>query len=132
VSSGPPPAQRYRRTDRILSRTDFLRVQREGKRVHTPHFVIMVLPAASQRLGITVTRKTAGAVGRNRVKRLVREVFRRERILFPPSAELVLLARAGADQLDYATVRDEVAQARTALSRAAQKSAPRPGTSEAP
>jgi len=59
VSERPAPAQRYRRSDRILTRTDFLRVQREGKRVHTPHFVIMVLPAPSQRLGITVTRKTA-------------------------------------------------------------------------
>jgi ribonuclease P protein component len=131
VSSGLSPALRHRRTDRILSRTDFLRVQREGKRVHTPHFVIMVLPAPSQRLGITATRKMAGAVGRNRVKRLVREVFRRERALFPPSCELVLLARTGADRLDYATVRDEVAEARAALLRAARPSAQRPGSSEA-
>jgi ribonuclease P protein component len=120
VSVGPGPAQRYRRTDRILRRADFLRVQREGKRVHTPHFVIMVLPAERQQLGITVTRKTAGAVGRNRVKRLVREVFRRQRSLFPPSCEVVLLARAGADQLDYARVLSEVAEARTALLRASR------------
>ena len=68
---GRPRAQR--RTD---SRADFLRVQHGGKRVNTAHFVIMVMPGARQRLGMTVTRRAAGAVGRNRVRRLVREVFR--------------------------------------------------------
>jgi ribonuclease P protein component len=133
VSRGPAPApgsQGYRRADRILSRTDFLRVQREGKRVHTPHFVIMVLPAETQRLGITITRRAAGAVGRNRVKRLVREVYRRERVLFPPAAELVLVARTGADRLDYATVRDEVSKVKGALLRAAREPIHRPDPSE--
>jgi ribonuclease P protein component len=118
VSRGPAPAQGFRRADRILSRTDFLRVQREGKRVHTPHFVIMVLAGRSQRLGITVTRRAAGAVGRNRVRRVVREVFRRNRVLFPP-CELVLVARTGAQQLSYAAVLREITDAQAALRRAA-------------
>jgi ribonuclease P protein component len=103
----------------LLRRADFLRVQREGKRVNTPHFVVMVLPAERQRFGVTVTKRVAGAVGRNRVKRLAREVYRRERDLFPPACELVLVARGGADQLDYAALRGELAQARAALARAA-------------
>ena len=120
MSRGPARAEGFSRADRIRSRTDFLRVQREGKRVHTPHFVIMVMPGQGQRLGITVTRRTAGAVGRNRVRRLVREVFRRNRALFP-SCELVFIARGGAAELDYATVLVEVAQAEAALRRAAKQ-----------
>jgi ribonuclease P protein component len=123
VSRGPARAEGFSRADRIRSRTDFLRVQREGKRVHTPHFVIMVMPGQNQRLGITVTRRTAGAVGRNRVRRLVREVFRRNRALFP-TCELVFVARSGAAELDYASVLTEVAQAEGALHRAAKQ--PRP------
>lgn len=96
-----------------------MRVQHEGRRVHTPSFVIMVLPGGEQRVGVTVTRRTAHAVGRNRVKRLVREVFRRNRELFPARCELVLVARAGADALDYAAVRDQIASAHRALWRAA-------------
>ena len=87
--------------------------------MHTPHFVILVRPAASQRLGITVTRKAAPAVGRNRVRRLVREVFRRNRPLFPPACEIVLVARTGADRLDYAAVLGEIARAENAMRRAA-------------
>jgi ribonuclease P protein component len=95
-------------------------VQRDGRRVHTQSFVIMVLPALTQRMGITITRRVAGAVGRNRVKRLVREVFRRNRELFPDACDFVLVARAGADRLDYEAVRHELVGARHGLQRAAR------------
>jgi ribonuclease P protein component len=114
------------RSDRIQRRADFLRVQHGGKRVQTPHFVIMLMPAERQRLGVTVTRRTAGAVGRNRVRRLVREVFRKNRALFP-RCELVVVARAGADRLDYAAVRAEVAKASSALRRATDPRGPTSG-----
>jgi ribonuclease P protein component len=116
------PGERFPRADRILSRADFLRTQRDGRRVHTRHFLIMVRCEGRQRLGVTVTRKTAGAVGRNRIRRLAREVFRRNRALFPTGCELVLLARAGADRLDYATLQAELTAARAALARAAGSS----------
>jgi ribonuclease P protein component len=122
-----PAAQRFQRENRILRRQDFLRVQRDGKRVQTRHFVIMLLPSSSQRIGITITKRVAGAVGRNRVKRVVREVFRLNRRLFPPQCELVVVARSGADQLDYATVRDEVRKASPALWRALNPSGTSPG-----
>jgi ribonuclease P protein component len=115
------------RRDRIQNRADFLRVQREGRRVHTLHFVIMVMPAERQRLGITVTRRAAGAVGRNRVRRLVREVFRQNRALFPLCSELVVVARTGADRLDYAAVRAEVEKASSALRRATDPRGPSSG-----
>jgi ribonuclease P protein component len=120
VSPAPARAERFPRAERILRRTDFLQVQREGKRVHTPHFVIMLQPGAARRIGITVTKRAANAVGRNRVRRLVREVYRRNRELFPEQCELVLVARKGAEQLDYATLRAEIAAAQPALQRAAR------------
>jgi ribonuclease P protein component len=106
--------------DRIRSRRDYLRVQSEGRRVHTPHFVLMVMPAERKRLGITVTRKVAGAVGRNRVKRLVREAFRLNRELFPEACEVVVVARTGAQRLDYAAVCQELRDAENALGRASR------------
>ena len=78
----------------------------------------MVLPAERTRLGVTVTRKVAGAVGRNRIKRLVREAFRRNRALFPEHCDLVLVARSSATKLDYAAVCAELTAARGGLHRA--------------
>jgi ribonuclease P protein component len=128
-ASGAPEG--FPRTARLLRRADFLRVQRQGRRVQTPHFLVMVLPNDHGRLGVTVTRRVAGSVGRNRVKRLVREVFRRNRSLFPPRCAVVLVARAGADQLDYAALQSELTQVRGALLRASTR-AGSPGHDEAP
>jgi len=45
------------------------------------------------RLGLTVPRKVGGAVRRNRVKRLLREVFRHNRTRLEPRMDLVVNAR---------------------------------------
>ena len=45
------------------------------------------------RLGITVTRKVGNAVVRNRIKRAVRELFRRNRDLLTRPVDLVVHAR---------------------------------------
>ena len=45
------------------------------------------------RLGISVHRKIGDAVRRNRIKRLIREVFRLNRDLFPASCDVVFTVR---------------------------------------
>ena len=66
------------------------------------------MPLPPRRLGITVTRKVGNAVERNRVKRLVREVFRRHKDAFPAHGEIVVVARTGAPGLAYDVVEREV------------------------
>jgi len=58
-------------------------------------------------LGLVVTRRLGKAVRRNRVKRLLREFFRRHRALLPP-ADLVIMAKKGAAALTYAQVEQEL------------------------
>lgn len=60
-----------------------------------------------QRLGITVSRRVGGAVVRNRVKRLVREVFRRHRDGIP-RGDSVVIARTGAGGLSYGGASEEL------------------------
>lgn len=74
-----------------------------------------------RRLGITVTRKVAGAVGRNRVKRVLREVFRRNHDLFPDACDLVIIGKSGAPELGYEAVRSELARVRGPLVGAARR-----------
>jgi len=124
-----------RATDRVKKRGQFLDVQTHGRRVQLRHFVVVVQRHAGEdaltgptRVGVTVTKKIAGAVGRNRVKRVVREVFRRNRERFPAGCDVIFIARDGADALDYATVLDEVTSSERAL-RAAAARAPTASTS---
>ncbi len=124
--------QRLPRSRRLRRREEFLHAQREGTRVHTPHFVVVVLPRPEgervPRLGITVTKKVAGSVGRNRVKRVVREVFRRNRLLFPEGCDLVVIAKSGAPELGYGQVASELAKVRGPMAGAARRARQRQET----
>lgn len=124
----------FPRADRLLRRSEFMRVQQQGRRVHTSHFVLLLIRAGrdATRLGVTVGRRVGGAVQRNRVKRLVREVFRLNRRLFPRECDVVLVARSGADRLDYASVLGELERAQTAIERAVRQLLAEPKASSDP
>ena len=109
-------SERLRPTDRIKRRVDYRHVQGSAQRVHTRHF-LLALAAGRGRVGITVTRKVGNAVERNRVKRVVREVFRRHRRWFAEDVDVVFIAKRGAPGLDFETVREEVRRARRTLER---------------
>jgi len=111
----------FRRDDRIRRRFEYLRVQQNNQKVHTEHFILLIRANHERkRLGITVTKHVSHAVGRNRVKRLVREVFRTNQNLFPELCDIVVIARSGADKLDYAIVHKEIEEASGVLKRAAR------------
>jgi ribonuclease P protein component len=63
---------------RLLRRREFLRVQQKGRRLYSGEVLVIALDSGCTRprIGITVSSKIANAVGRNRVKRWVREAFR--------------------------------------------------------
>ena len=77
--------------DRLHRSAEFLRLQRNGVRFQSPHFVLYAgnldREPSRSRLGVTVSRRIGNAVVRNRVKRRVREIFRKElraRLPFKP------------------------------------------------
>ncbi|MCB9625820.1 MAG: ribonuclease P protein component [Sandaracinaceae bacterium] len=119
-----PPSARVRR------RADYRRIQSGRSRVHTRHFLIVLAaaPVGTQRLGVTVTKKVGNAVVRNRIKRVVREVFRRNRELFPDATDVVFIAKQGAGAVRYAELLADVASARDALAKQRARLAPPPAT----
>jgi len=103
---------------RIRKRPDFLRVQKLGRKNRSDHFLIvsceMVADEPSgapslSRLGITVTKKVdKRAVVRNRLKRLIREFFRRHCPVFNPPLDLVVIAHNNASGLGAQEVNAEL------------------------
>ncbi|MDH3285137.1 MAG: ribonuclease P protein component [Acidobacteriota bacterium] len=75
------PRQTFPRTARLTKRREFQEVYRTGLRVPGSLATIFVRPGATDevRLGITATRRVGNAVVRNRLRRLLRESFRRHR-----------------------------------------------------
>ena len=88
---------------RLRRKRDFERAYREGKRLVNPFFVAFALETTEGlvRAGVVASRKVGGAVVRNRAKRLLREVFRKERPRAGVSADLVLVARGALAEASY-------------------------------
>lgn len=59
-------------------------------------------PEGGRRMGCTVPKSVGNAVVRNRVKRLIREVFRGMRERFPDGCALVVNAKRSAAGLSHA------------------------------
>lgn len=73
----------FPKENRITLRRDFERVYKEGKLFQDEYFRIFVLRNAQgvPRLGLAVSKKLGGAAARNRIKRMLRESFRRNKDL---------------------------------------------------
>lgn len=84
---------RFRPPERIRRRVDFQKVYERGARLHGRYSTVFILPNALGvgRLGIAATKKLGGAVQRNRAKRLVREVFRRNKVA--PGFDVVVVPK---------------------------------------
>lgn len=87
----------FKKTERIRKRSDYLRLFKEGKRIHGDCFVVNYLENSlgNTRLGITVSKKVGCAVIRNRIKRLVREYFRLNKARITGAYDMNIVARPG-------------------------------------
>jgi ribonuclease P protein component len=71
----------FRSTARLRARAEFVEVQQGGRRVSGRYVTLIGLPntLGADRLGIVASKRVGGAVVRNRAKRRLREIFRRDR-----------------------------------------------------
>jgi len=102
------PDARFPPAARVLTSAEFERIFKHGKRTASPLLALHVLAEESEsgaRLGLVVSRKVdKRAVQRNRIKRVVRDCFRRIRFQLQPGA-YVVLARAEAKHAGNAQLR---------------------------
>jgi len=115
--------ERFRKSDRLLKRPEFLAVQRGGKKVHLRDMLV-IARGGTRRMGVTVTKKVGNAVQRNRIKRLVREVWRRRRVKMPEGLELVFVAKKSAVRMTFDQLRRQFDELETKLSRGRSSSQP--------
>ena len=87
----------------------FQKIYKEGDKYLDNLFILYVLPNNTQenRVGLTVTKKVGISVQRNRIKRVIREVFRSLKGIAPGN-DLVVIARKAAVDLEYSQAQDSL------------------------
>ncbi len=101
-----------RRDERLTKRNDFGAIYRQGKSVADRFLVLYYLPRSipGVKVGISVSRKVAKSVGRNRLRRLVREAWRAQRQQVKPGYHLIVIVRVAARDATYAQIAHSLAK----------------------
>jgi ribonuclease P protein component len=85
----------FKKQQRLLKKIDYDCVFEQAKKIVTQEFVILYRKnkIGHTRLGLALSKKMiAKAHERNRIKRLIRESFRQEKL---PAIDVIFLARSG-------------------------------------
>lgn len=110
----PDPKRRSEklgRRDRLRRRADFQRCYQQGRRVHGPFATLFYLgnDSGAPRLGVTATRRLGNAVLRHRLRRRVKEVFRRAPVRSRlPAVDLVVHLKPSAADAGFEELRDSL------------------------
>ena len=106
----PVPPSDFPPNARLRVSAQYQAVFKAGRRLSSPQlrlFAHVRAEATEPRLGVAVSKKgDKRAVGRNRIKRIARDVFRRERHRLP-AGDYVLIAQPGASALDNPGLREQ-------------------------
>ena len=122
----------FSKSERLRKNPEFVRVQRQGKRFNSKHFILIVAPldiktplksgkkqkqsgiesnnkVARVKLGVTITNKVEpSSVKRNRVKRIVREAFRHLKEQCVAGIAISIIAKSGSIELGSLEVRKQL------------------------
>ncbi|MGQ9618001.1 MAG: ribonuclease P protein component [Candidatus Aminicenantia bacterium] len=76
-----------------FKKKEILEILRKGKRVRSENIVVVGLPNEKGfiRLVINVSGKIGKAVVRNKIKRIYREIFRKNKEKFPKSYDIIII-----------------------------------------
>ncbi|MEK6598716.1 MAG: ribonuclease P protein component [Deltaproteobacteria bacterium] len=100
----------FTKAERILKNKDFISVRKQGKRLASKGLVLFLKTnnLGIRRLGLAVSSKVGGAVKRNRIKRLLRELFRLNKDAFPPATDIFISVKQGFNPGCYRDVEKEL------------------------
>jgi len=107
----PGTGERLLSAERLRRRADYLKCYRTGRRRHGALAIVYFAPnqLGHPRLGITASRKVGKAVVRQRLKRRIREIYRRwrDRGMLPP-LDLVIHLKVESGTTNFETLRTEL------------------------
>jgi len=102
--------ERFPRVRRLARTGELAQVQRSGRRKRLEHLDVLWVDnqAGHPRLGLIVPKFQSTVVARNRLRRRLKELWRRELMGMMPAWDVVIRARQTAYGARFAALRDEL------------------------
>jgi ribonuclease P protein component len=143
---------------RLLKRVEYEAVYGAGQRRSSPQFSVFfrahaalpneaagrelpreglssaktLAPSRASRFGISVKKALGGAVVRNRIKRRIRDILRRNRTEIPTGWDIVIHPRATVAQAAFAPLEAELVRLLRSIQNTGRNTAPKPAPNLAP
>jgi len=114
----------FHRLERLRDSREFQNIYRAKKLKISNNFILYynitnidVVDSHSRKIGIVVSKKvTKKAVRRNRIKRIIREVFRSNKDILPINFHFIIRALPEAEKLSNIEIQDELKRYFTTVS----------------
>ena len=108
----PRDGEGFPKAARVRRRREFLALGRSGQKRRTEQFgLLLQRTTATPRLGVTVSRKVGGAVTRYRLKRSIREAFRRHEARARFGHDVIVIAKPGSGTSTVLAIRRALTEA---------------------
>ncbi len=101
--------ERYGSCERIRKKKEFSELYKRGRCARGKYFNLIYLPnnLGYSRMAVVASKKVGNAVHRNKIRRRVRELFRRNKDLLKYSLDILLIARREIRFTTWPVLRDE-------------------------
>lgn len=95
---------------RVKKESEFDQIIRNGFKKSGANLVLYRLCSSDQgqKFGIKISRGIKGAVKRNKIKRIIREILRKNKEKFGPREEVVVVFRSKGKATDFDGLKDEL------------------------
>ena len=94
-----------------LTKENFKYVYNKSKAFHNDFFVLLLHlndKSVSPQVGIVIGKKVGKASARNKVKRRIREIFRKNLHKLPSKAQIILICKKEILKLEFAQLEEEI------------------------
>lgn len=95
---------------RVKSKIEFENIIKTGKKISDSYFVIYYKERGLlfSRFGISLSKKFGNAVKRNRYKRILREIIRKNQNKFKNAYDYIIIMKKNCDGLDYKVIENNL------------------------
>lgn len=100
----------FPRTERLRGKKNFDRIYREGRVYQTRYIVLFCLREGveGRKAAFVTSKKLGNAVTRNRIRRRLREAYRKIKAKLPETVHLVFVCRKGMAELKWESLLGEI------------------------